>query len=263
MVSEYTVSFAHPAPTITRANQIGVGFSGHHRLVRETGGHTTRYDAEPGAVYVTGNEPITWLEVRDPTEALEIYPDLTGQNDPVELRPALAVRDGTVLAVAARLRGAHLALAPLTDVAASTLCHLLVARLLDTYSPSRTAAAPGRLPAAAVDVIHEYVRHHLHQPLSLDALAAAVSSSPFHFARGFKATTGTTPHAFVTEVRMVTARDLLLRSTGRVEDIAIAVGFTNVGHFRRLFRRHFGVTPAAMRSARHEETARSDPRCRT
>lgn len=249
MVSEYTVSAGHGAATVTGPNQIGVGFSGHRRLVRETGGNAVRYDAEPGAVYVTGEQSIRWLDVRDPTEALEIYPDVSALIDQVELRSAFAVRDGTVFAVAARLRGAHLGLAPLTDVAASTLHHLLIARVLDAYSSARPAASAGRLPAGAVDVVYDYVRDHLHHGLSLDVLAASVSSSPFHFARGFKAATGTSPHAFVTEVRMTAARDLLLRSTGRVQDIAVAVGFTNVSHFRRVFRRRFGVAPAALRAA--------------
>jgi AraC family transcriptional regulator len=216
-------------------------------------GRAERCDVDPGAVYVTGDQPVTWLEVGDPTEALEIYPrrelleDLSG--GPVEVLPALAVRDGTVFAVASRLRRAHLSLDPLTDVEASTLCHLLIARLAGAYTPvSRVRAGTGRLPAGAVDVVHEYVRGHLDQQLSLDALAAAVSISPFHFARAFKAATGMTPHAFVTEMRMMVARDLLVRSGARVVDAATAVGLTNLGHFRRLFRRQFGVAPGAVRA---------------
>ena len=253
MVSEYTVAGANPAVTVTRPYQIGVGFSGHHRLVRETAGRADRCDADPGAVYVTGDHPITWLEVQDPTEALEIYPQgnlvESLARGPVEVRPALAVRDGTVFAVASRLRRAHLSLDPLTDVEASTLCHLLVARLVDAYTPvRRVPPGTGRLSAGAVDVVHEYVRSHLDQQLSLEALAAAVSSSPFHFARAFKAATGTTPHAYVTEMRMTVARDLLVRSGVRVVDAATAVGLSNLGRFRRLFRRQFGVGPGALRT---------------
>jgi AraC family transcriptional regulator len=253
MVSEYTLTAAQPTATVTRPHQIGIGFSGHHRLVRETAGHVDRGDVGPGAVYVTGDQPITWLEVQDPTEALEIYPraglveGLAG--GPVEIRPALAVRDGTVFAVASRLRRAHLSLDPLTDVEASTLCHLLLARLVDVYTPvRRVTPGAGRLPAGAVDVVHEYVRSHLDEPLSLETLAATVSSSPFHFARSFKAATGTTPHSYVTEIRMTVARDLLVRSGARVVDAATAVGMSNLGHFRRLFRRQFGVGPGTLRT---------------
>src|SRR5207247_1256959 len=77
------------------------------------------------------------------------------------------------------------------------------------------ATSPGRGPAVelrpgAVDVVAEYTRAHLADVITLDGLAGAVSLSPYHFARAFRATTGMTPHAFVTEHRLMVARDRLL-----------------------------------------------------
>ena len=101
--------------TTTGAHQVGIDFSGHLGLVREIDGRAARHDAPPGAVYVTGRSPITWLEVGDPTEALEIYPDrdlvdrLAGDlRVTAEVRPSFAEPDGVVFAVASRLRRAHL-----------------------------------------------------------------------------------------------------------------------------------------------------------
>ena len=82
----------------------------------------------------------------------------------------------------------------------------------------------------------------------LDGLAGAVSLSPYHFARSFRATTGMTPHAFVTEHRLMVARDRLLRGDASVTGIALSVGFSNISHFRRLFRRRYGVAPAGLRA---------------
>ncbi len=144
MVSVYAVLGSHPRITTTGAHQVGIDFSGHLGLVREVDGRVRRHDAEPGAVYVTGSSPITWLEVTDPTEALEIYPDralldrLAGRN--AEVRPSFAAQDGVVFAVASRLRRAHLTAGALTDVEASTLAHLLGRHLLRRYgagSPPR------------------------------------------------------------------------------------------------------------------------------
>jgi AraC family transcriptional regulator len=266
MVSVYAVLEPESGVTTTGAHQVGIDFSGHLGLVREIEGRAARHDAPPGAVYVTGRSPITWLEVGDPTEALEVYPDLDLMDrlagGTAEVRPSFGAPDGVVFAVASRLRGAHLAGAhldagagALTDVEASTLAHLLVRHLLRRYGRgpgpgTRTGRGPaGELRPGDVDVVAEYARAHLADVITLDGLAGAVSLSPYHFARSFRATTGMTPHAFVTEHRLMVARDRLLRGDASVTGIALSVGFSNISHFRRLFRRRYGLTPAGLRQA--------------
>jgi AraC family transcriptional regulator len=256
MRSEYAVLGPHPAVTTTGPHQVGVDFSGHRGLVREVAGRTERHDAEPGAVYVTGHGPITWLEVTERTEALEIYPDpaLVDRlaEGTAEVRPSYAVRDGVVFAVASRLRQAHVSAGPLTDIEASTLAHLLVRHLLRRYDTGPKghgprSAPPGQLRPGAVDTVAEYTHAHLGDAITLEALAAQVNLSPHHFARSFRATTGLTPHAFVNEHRLMVARDRLLRSDASVPLVALSVGFSNISHFRRLFRRRYGLTPADLR----------------
>ena len=264
MVSVYAVLGPHPKVTTTGAHQVGIDFGGHRGLVREIDGRAERHDAPPGAVYVTGRSPITWLQVSDPTEALEIYPDrdlvdrLAGGlrdtlPDPGEVRPSFAKPDGVVFAVASRLRRAHLDAGALTDVEASTLAHRLVRHLLRQYGTGPGPGTgtgrrpPGELRPGAVDVVAGYTRAHLADVITLDELARAVSLSPYHFARSFRATTGMTPHAFVTEHRLMMARDRLLRGHASVPGIALSVGFSNISHFRRLFRRRYGLTPAGLR----------------
>ncbi len=262
MVSVYAVLGPQDGVTTTGAHQVGIDFSGHLGLVREVDGRAERHDAPPGAVYVTGRSPITWLEVSDPTEALEIYPDRDlvdrlagGLRDTAEVRPSFAEPDGVVFAVASRLRRAHLdsGAGAVTDVEGSTLAHLLVRHLLRRYGTGpgpgiSTGRGPsGQLRPGAVDVIAEYTRAHLADVITLDGLAGAVSLSPYHFARSFRATTGMTPHAFVTEHRLMVARDRLLRGDASVTAIALSVGFSNISHFRRLFRRRYGLIPADLR----------------
>jgi len=257
MVSVYAVLGPQAGVTTTGAHQVGIDFSGHLGLVREIDGRAGRHDAPPGAVYVTGRSPITWLEVSDPTEALEIYPDrdlvdrlARDLGVTAEVWPSFARPDGVVFAVASRLRQAHLnsGAGALTDIEASTLAHLLAGHLLRRYctGPAPYRGPAGELRPGAVDVVAEYIRAHLADVITLDNLAGAVSLSPYHFARSFRATTGMTPHAFVTEHRLMVARDRLLRGDASVTGIALSVGFSNISHFRRLFRRRYGVAPAGL-----------------
>ena len=252
MVSVYAVLGPQSGVTTTGAHQVGIDFSGHLGLVREIDGRAGRHDAPPGAVYVTGRSPIAWLEVSDPTEALEIYPDRDLRPIPGDVRPSFAEPDGVVFAVASRLRRAHLdsGAGALTDIEASTLAHLLAGHLLRRYGtgPVPFRGPAGELRPGAVDVVAEYIRAHLADVISLDNLAGAVSLSPYHFARSFRATTGMTPHAFVTEHRLMVARDRLLRGDASVTAIALSVGFSNFSHFRRLFRRRYGLAPGGLRA---------------
>jgi AraC family transcriptional regulator len=225
----------HDRATTTKPGQIGVAFSGHRGVVYQTGGRTVERDHPPGATIVSGSEPVTWLRVREPIEALEMYPDSA-----LVLEPRIGAFDGTVLAIGTQLRRAHVT--GLSDVAASTLAH----RLADHYAGVRSPKI-GRLGAGTIDRVADLVEARIGDVLALDDLAAEVALSPFHFHRCFRATTGLAPHAFVTARRMDRARLLVSTTAQPIDRIAASVGFTNVSHFRRIFRRHHGVPPSTMR----------------
>jgi AraC family transcriptional regulator len=232
-----------------------VSFSRHAGLEYESGGRAVRADVAAGAAFVTGADPITWGAVAGTTEALEIYPDPALVRrlapDGSGVRPALGVRDGVVFGIAAVLRRAHVVGGDLSDIEASTLAHRLVAHLAGAYGagPARRAAdrPVGGLDRRTVDRVVEHVDADLAATVTLDGMARVAALSPFHFARAFKATTGMAPHRFVTVRRLEAAKAALLASDASVVQIAYSVGFSNVSHFRRLFRREFGVAPGELR----------------
>lgn len=232
---------------MTGPYQVGIAFSGHRGLPWESGGRTVTGDIAPGSAIVTGADGIRWLRVREPTEALEIYPSpalLGGSAGPGE--PVVGVPDGVVLGIGSVLRRVHATGGDLGDVAASTLAHRLAAHLLTRYHGVPVPAGPGTLDARSVDRVAEYVDSALAGPLDLGRLAGVAALSPYHFARAFKGSTGLTPHEFVTSRRMDRARRLLRSEP--VEAVAGAVGFSNLSHFRRVFRRHTGLPPSAYRN---------------
>lgn len=108
----------------------------------------------------------------------------------------------------------------------------------------------------------EWAEANLGEPITVDALAARAAMSPRTFARRFSATTGTTPHQWLTHQRVNMARRLLESTDASIERIATDAGFgsaTNLrSHFQRLvkttptqYRRTFGGTSSAKTRTRN------------
>jgi transcriptional regulator GlxA family with amidase domain len=85
------------------------------------------------------------------------------------------------------------------------------------------------------------------EPLDIPSLARIAYVSEAHFIRTFRATFGETPNRYLQRRRVERAM-FLLRSTDRsVTDICMAVGFSSLGTFSRVFRDIVGETPSSHR----------------
>jgi AraC family transcriptional regulator len=270
MRSEYAWLPPHDGVTVTGAHQVGVSFSQHCDAVVDVAGRVSEIDVPAGAVFVTGREPLVWARVREATDAVELYPDpvllgelaaLSGRSmAEVEIEPALAARDAVVLGIAAVLKRVHVTGGWLSDVAVSTLSYRLAWHLLTAYCGVRVAERmrrPGLLSRRSVDRVADLIDAELSGPLPLGRLANAASLSPYHFARAFKASTGLAPHQFVTMRRVERAKTLLMATHASVTDVAHTVGFSNISHFRRVFRQHTGWMPGDLRTPRTRTVSRS------
>jgi len=87
----------------------------------------------------------------------------------------------------------------------------------------------------------------LDEELGVDRLAAAAHMSRRSFVRAFKASTGTTPAAWVRSRRLDEARRLLETTDLPVDRIAAACGFGNPVTLRQNFAVAFGSTPSSYR----------------
>ncbi|WP_439658244.1 NAD(P)H-dependent oxidoreductase [Lentzea sp. HUAS TT2] len=84
--------------------------------------------------------------------------------------------------------------------------------------------------------------------LCLDDVARHAYLSRYHFSRVFKARTGTGFIGHVTELRLENASTLLLTTEMSVTSICHAVGYRDLSHFERVFRKRYGVTPSTYRT---------------
>lgn len=73
-----------------------------------------------------------------------------------------------------------------------------------------------------------------------------------HAARAFRRVYGSTPIGFVHSFRLETARELLATTELPVAECGARAGLPNPSYFGRLFRRTFGVSPAAFRRGLRE-----------
>lgn len=94
----------------------------------------------------------------------------------------------------------------------------------------------------AVALVRDYFEAHYADPVRLGDLAEASDLSPFHLVRVFRHATGLTPHAFLDQLRVRHARELL-RGGHAPADVALRTGYADQSHLTRHFRRLVGVTP--------------------
>ncbi len=104
---------------------------------------------------------------------------------------------------------------------------------------------PATTPSIAE--VQRWLSDHLDEDLSVDALAARAAMSPRNFARCFRNETGTTPAAYVEQVRVEAARRLLQTTDLTVAAIARHVGIRHAETLHRAFRRRVGTTPELYR----------------
>ncbi len=102
--------------------------------------------------------------------------------------------------------------------------------------------------ADSVGPVLEHMLAHLEEPHPVEDLARRAAMSPRTFARRFVAETGTTPHQWLTEQRVIRARELLEESDLPIEAVATRSGFGSAALLRHHFHATTGVSPTAYRS---------------
>lgn len=98
-----------------------------------------------------------------------------------------------------------------------------------------------------------YIELHSHEGISLKDVAHAVHLSPAHLATKMKTTTGYSVGDWINKQRLTLACERLRNTDKNVETIAAELGWKDVTHFIRQFKKQHDSTPAAWR--RQQRTA--------
>ena len=92
-----------------------------------------------------------------------------------------------------------------------------------------------------------YIADHLDEPLDLHQLAAMIGLGERSFISVFKKATGYTPHAYVMDARINTARSMLSNSSKPVEQIALNCGYSKLSVFCSAFKSKVDMSPMGYR----------------
>ena len=96
--------------------------------------------------------------------------------------------------------------------------------------------------------VREYIRTHVDEQISTQALSRYSGLTESHLIRAFHQEFGLPPHAYHVQLRLAQACELL--GTGLpVSSVAYECGFADQSHLSRKFKATYGLTPAAWANA--------------
>ncbi len=93
-----------------------------------------------------------------------------------------------------------------------------------------------------------YIENNYFQEFDVFDLATTLGYSRSYFSSVFSKQTGTTPHRYLTQIRLKKAQQLLTETSLSVEEVAYSVGFASLQRFSESFKQHIGITPSQYRS---------------
>ena len=93
--------------------------------------------------------------------------------------------------------------------------------------------------------VRDTIDRDYDQDLDVERLARLVHLSPDHLIRTFRSVFGETPHRYLQRRRIERAMFLLRTTDLDVTEVCLAVGFTSLGTFSRLFSAVVGQSPSA------------------
>jgi AraC family transcriptional regulator len=248
------------------------------RMVRESDGERVEHELGPGCVAVVpAHTPVSWSwSTRISFSVLRLEPsflDRVAQSifdlGPHDYYLTLSERshDTAITNIAGVLAREVMRGGPGSRLYAESLASIFAVHLLRQYarcadgralvSPSTLQGATalleagsrtGAQPRAVSDAL-AFIHANYPRELSLTGIAEAVHLSPFHLSRLFKQSLGVSPHQYLIQVRVNSARWLLSAGSGErsLAEVATAVGFADQSHLTRHFKRVTGVTPRQFR----------------
>ncbi len=102
----------------------------------------------------------------------------------------------------------------------------------------------------AVVLIKKYIEDNYTNYISLDDIISGCGYSKYHISRLFKNYMNCTIMEYLLSQRLSKAKELLVKSSSSIKEIALAIGFSDPNYFSLIFKREEGISPIQYRAAK-------------
>ncbi len=120
-------------------------------------------------------------------------------------------------------------------------------RMVVDYTERVANIRKGKSPTKLVIDVANYVRHHLSEVISTDAIANELYLSRTYLSSKFKTDTGENLSDFIRKEKIAEAKRLLRYTEKPLISISSYLGFSSQSHFNRVFKSITGKTPKEYR----------------
>ena len=137
-------------------------------------------------------------------------------------------------------------------LSSSALLRLLV-QIGRAMEKNPDPGAGAKLPTSPrIREIMAYIEAHLEEDLDAETIADAFFVTKFHMMRQFRRETGTTVHHYITQKRLIRARELMDGGM-RATEACYRSGFRSYSSFTRAYGKHLGTTPTGRMEGQQRE----------
>jgi len=95
----------------------------------------------------------------------------------------------------------------------------------------------------AIAMVQKYMEKNYNKTITMTEMAGISSMSPRNLIRRFEQATSNTPLEYLQRFRIENAKKMLENKNDGIEQIAMKCGYEDMSFFRKVFKRHVGMTP--------------------
>ena len=112
----------------------------------------------------------------------------------------------------------------------------------DKQSPYQTFSQQKKHDDEAIAKVQEWMEANYHTSIIIDELGEQFGMTTRTFKRRFKAATNDSPNSFLQKIRIEAAKNQLAMTRNSSQVIIWNIGYEDISSFRRLFKKHVGMT---------------------